>query len=1395
MRVNKLLVVVAALLLLGGAMGGSAQRVGALSGAEIALIRQNQPTNQTQTPTPVVTLAPMHAPNSPAAAPDLVVDTLVVSPLQIDPNNTTGITFTIKNIGDAATSGTFSFTVFVSPTQQPPDDAALYSKTTVYGLPLPPGDSISLNVSPPAATFGQEGVYPIYVSVDRANKIAESNENNNVKGPINLVVGNPPVGGDSYEPDNTCPQSKPITTDGTEQSHTLAPMGDADWVKFSASSGVGYHVQAIADGADADLSVELYTKDSLDACRGSFGGGGIEFDFTAPATSEYFLKVVHNQQTYGPNTQYRLKITQKDQCNGSYEPNNTCQVAGDIVINGALQQHSICQAGDADWVKFPVSAGATYIVSSTNVGGQADTQLSLFASCDNASAANSGQQIQFTSPISGYVYVKAEHQNATVFGANTNYSLQVTQQTAGCASDAFEPDNSSGAASTLAIGGAAQAHNSCPAADTDWVKVQATAGVTYTFETSNLGNKADTLLCLFDSSGTTQLFCDDDGGPGKGSRLIWQAPATGNYFLQIKDFDLAVAGPDTRYELRGTTTLCTLDGLEPDNTQAQAKAIDINGAGQIHNICAAGDVDWVKFTVPAGGYTIKTSSVAAAAADPSVIAEADTVIDIFNDSGAAVTSNDDYTTTTSSQVGYTFAAGTYFVRVRHYNPTRFGNGTEFMLSVAPGLPPAPPPTPTPPPTKTPTPTPQPSGVRTLILVNRERVAARDAGKADALLNKLAQLAARPEVGGEVIRLDNNTTISAAYTDWLADKLNVSKANQITSAIRAMIMSYLQQHGGIEYLVLVGDDDMLPSRRMQDNTPDTVFPEKKYTGADASNSIGAALRSNHYLTDDYFADKDPSTVATGEMYVPDLAVGRLIGSPQEMMDFIDSFLAQPSTVVNNVLVTGYDFVQDAGTAVCNDWKADLGVNKLQCQNIGDTWTLDNLRGAQLSTSTRYEVQSINGHADHGGEGVPVNKQVLKASEIKASTANFVGALVYTLGCHSGLNVPDTNSVDPTDLAEAFSFKRANYVGNTGYGWGIRGGIGLSEKLMQYYTQELRKEAEVSMGKALAIAKRRYFQEDQSIDPFDQKILEESVFYGLPMWKLTTGGTLGSLDNTFPSIDVRANLPGPSFGDETWKGSADIDLKGALGAGDLLSKTTTNDGVYYSLDGSTFVEPGKPVQPLFYTALQSGDVGARSALFLEGSYQTLSDFDPHVAAPENDFYQTTTETLQTADSRGWYPAVLASVQQRNGQSSLVTQFGQYDALSGEARLYDNVKTDVYFSTSADTAKPTVTVIDGLFNPAINIVTVKVGAVDESGIERVVATYTTGGTNGVWKSVDLQFSPSALKWIGTFPGGQAVRYFVQVVDKAGNIGTETNKGLYFVPPVGGSERNSVYLPVMKR
>ena len=158
------------------------------------------------------------------------------------------------------------------------------------------------------------------------------------------------------------------------------------------------------------------------------------------------------------------------------------------------------------------------------------------------------------------------------------------------------------------------------------------------------------------------------------------------------------------------------------------------------------------------------------------------------------------------------------MNVRQYNPSYQGAGTEYGLRIREGTPTATP-TESTTPTQTPSTTPSPSGVRTLILVNRTRITQLySENEATQLMDKLNELAQHQQVRGEVIRLDNNTEVSTAYAAWTSDQGDIEKANQVTTAIRNIVLTYLQQREGIEYLVLVGDDRALPLRRILDNTP-------------------------------------------------------------------------------------------------------------------------------------------------------------------------------------------------------------------------------------------------------------------------------------------------------------------------------------------------------------------------------------------------------------------------------------------------------------------------------------------------------------------------------------------------------------------------------------------------
>ena len=1318
----------------------------------------------------------------PNAAPDLTVDRIMLTPASPGAGQTADITPIIKNIGDAAAGG-FSIHLYVDPIDNPPIPTTPVTAQTFFGLGLGAGDTFDgyTRTGQPFAN----AEWTVCAWVDRANLIQESNESNNIFCFTN--ASNPP---DSYEEDDTCLQAKAAITDGTLQEHNLTRtnnISDTDWIVIPTVSGVKYVAQAIGTGADADLYMEL--RASCDDPP-SFGSGAI-ITFTAPSSGNVYLKIGHNQPDYGPNNAYQFKVTAQNACSASFEPNDMCSIPVELTAGGAAQTQSFCTENDIDWSRFEVKAGGKYRVKTQNSGTKADVQMSLFTSCEGASA-NSGQQIEFTAAAAGTVYLKTYNLDPKVYGADTDYKMEVEVLNSGsCDEDSAEQDDTQLDAKTLTIDGVPTQRNTCPASDVDWVKFTAQQGQFYTIETLNLANQADTVLCLYAANGE-QLRCDDDSGAGDGSRLSLENTTAGDYFFRVKNANPDAAGERTAYDIQVITGKCKGDGLEPDNALASAKSIAADGTLQSHNACDENDVDWVTFNATANtSYVISTTALGA---------EADTEIEIYDPNGNLLARNDDHTPGIQSQIGYNIStAGTYAIKVQLYNQQRYGSGTEYGLSVRTGPTPTPTPTVAPTPTPTPTPTPPGGSVRTLILVNHTRLTQLySADAATQLLNKLTELANRNEVKGEVIRLDNNTAVSAAYGTWTADITNVAKANQLATEIRRVIMQYMAERGGIEYVVLVGDDRALPFRRVADNTPRQS--EKTYTEVDANHPTGAALRANYFLTDDFYADREPTPQNSGELYIPDVAIGRLIETPNDMIALIDAFLAQPTTTVEQVLVTGYDFVQDTAQGDCTDWKQVFASDpsKVACL-IGTNWSKQEFSNLQLQTSSVFKVQSINGHANHHAEGVAAGGNI-GADEVLAANIDLSGGLIYTLGCHAGLNVPETNSISPLDLPEAFLKKRSNYIGNTGYGWGLLNNIGLSEKVIRLFTKELLKAETVSMGKALANAKNLYFEQDQNFSAYDEKVMQQLIFYGLPMFAIRSNGS-SSLGDEFPGVDLSFDPTGSLDGSEVITKPVNIDFQKVLDGNPdngQIDTRSTDSGQYLSLYGSTSADANEPVQPLHFGDISVAQSEARSVVLLGATIaSTTQNFDPLVGTPVNEFVDRSSAGEATLDtSFGWYPPSPVQVTSNNGESTILTQLGQFNANSQEQRLFSSIETEVYYSTSTDQTAPEITVVDGLYNAATQKVNVKVGAVDASGMKEVIVSYVESESSTTLKSIKLTFDASSQKWRGSFTGDSNSRFYIQAVDNAGNIYTASNKGNYYRP---ASERalalNLLYLPVISK
>jgi len=119
----------------------------------------------------------------------------------------------------------------------------------------------------------------------------------------------------------------------------------------------------------------------------------------------------------------------------------------------------------------------------------------------------------------------------------------------GLAGDMFEQDSHFTSAKWMPTTGEQFQHTFSYPRDVDWVQFEAQEGVTYTIQTSNLGPNADTILQLYDQDATTFLVSDDDSGEGLASQIIWTAPASGIYYLLVRQYDPDIGGSGTNYNL------------------------------------------------------------------------------------------------------------------------------------------------------------------------------------------------------------------------------------------------------------------------------------------------------------------------------------------------------------------------------------------------------------------------------------------------------------------------------------------------------------------------------------------------------------------------------------------------------------------------------------------------------------------------------------------------------------------------------------------------------------------------------------------------------------------------------------------------------------------------------
>ncbi len=485
-------------------------------------------------------------------------------------------------------------------------------------------------------------------------------------------------------------------------------------------------------------------------------------------------------------------------------------------------------------------------------------------------------------------------------------------------------------------------------------------------------------------------------------------------------------------------------------------------------------------------------------------------------------------------------------------------------------------------------------------------------------------------------------VENAYKARFADPCNPLRSNDVVRAIGKVIDSYTAARPGIRNIVIIGDDRQIPMANIVD---DTNFANERTFAQDFSgnNESISALLAGMYRTDDPYGTTAGISVRNHELFVPERAVGRLVETPTEIIQSLTNFTKyngrlDPSTTQNTALETGYEFLSDG--AELNAKNLEAGGYNSVVRLINNAWTdgaLAAALGAFPTNPAKFDVIGLHGHFDQNNALPALNSSTKPAPSDPDTQAGFgVGtdplfssnefpaaqnrAVVYSMGCHAGYSLSDieVGSQSP-DWAQRLVGGIGNvFAGNTGFGYGDSDIVALSESLTAQFATEVAQSG--SIGQAWVDAKQQHVSKVHVLDAYQEKVLEEFVFYGLPMFYV--GATPPPVAAPVaPTTVPPSNLPDAGFGG--LKVATVVATPNFTGTATAPNPVVTPSGSFYTVGGQTLDVNGRPIQPLFTSDITRPGLVARDTLITGLSSRDVGNFDPV-------FFKASTE-LRSAATR--------------------------------------------------------------------------------------------------------------------------------------------------------------------
>ncbi|QDG76103.1 S8 family serine peptidase [Labrenzia sp. PHM005] len=437
-------------------------------------------------------------------------------------------------------------------------------------------------------------------------------------------------------PTDTIPNDTSTTaavTIGTDLGSSIDFSGDSDWIRASLTAGQTYTIDILGSPSSAGTLSDptLTLRDSLGnvITYNDDGGTGYEsrLEYTPTSSGTYYLDVA----AYGSAT--GSYVVRTSSTGGSTD------IAGDTsttatITAGSTVTGTLDFAVDRDWYQIQLTAGGIYQIdlkgAPSGAGTIADPYVRLYNSSgqlvDYNDDGGTGLEslLQYTPSTTGTYYISAGSFRNTDLGT---YSLSVSQT--GQSTQDIPGDSST----TSVITGTTSVNTSTleSAGDTDWFRLDVTAGSSYQIDLEGTGSSAlsDPLVRVVTAAGT-ELARNDDGGTGLNSQLIYSPTTTGTVYISAEAYGNYYSGD---YQL--TVVQTSVGGADiPDDTST-TQTVTLNSAMQ-SDLGFVGDEDWFAWDIVAGtSYQVSLAGVGSnELSDP--------LLRIYDSTGTSVLlSNDD----------------------------------------------------------------------------------------------------------------------------------------------------------------------------------------------------------------------------------------------------------------------------------------------------------------------------------------------------------------------------------------------------------------------------------------------------------------------------------------------------------------------------------------------------------------------------------------------------------------------------------------------------------------------------------------------------------------------------------------------------------------------------------